>query len=164
MTHDSPAAAPVRRAYQIYLYAVCFVTVLVALFAAAESAYGLFRVIAPDTTAAEFGGPISFGEDESPQLVFTGLRRSGERRRGTSQLIQWGLVGAAAGLVFRHHQRQATALRAELEALSGGSAPSETPAPGTAPPPIAADMLPASEPTRRIRRAPAKRRAPRRKT
>lgn len=42
---------PARRAVQAYVYAVCFVAAVVAVFAGAVALYGIFRVLAPDITA-----------------------------------------------------------------------------------------------------------------
>jgi hypothetical protein len=115
------AEAPVRRAYQVYLYVVCFVSVLVLLFAGARALFGVVRIALPEQTAAEpvFFGPRFPGDfREEPDPV------DFERRRGVAELLENGiLAGLAAGL-FAFHWRRATRLRAELEAgeSDGGEA------------------------------------------
>jgi hypothetical protein len=126
------AEAPVRRAYQVYLYVVCFVSVLVVLFAGARALFGVVRIALPEQTAAEngffFEGPFP-GEQlpgELEPLEFDPV--DFERRRGVAELLENGiLAGLAAGL-FVFHWRRATRLRAELEA--GESAGGEPGPPG----------------------------------
>ena len=73
--------SPAWRIDRAYLYAVCFVAVLVALFALGAGAYGGFRVLAPGVT----------GE-------FVSLHR--ERQEGVAQLIPQIWLGLAALFVF----------------------------------------------------------------
>jgi hypothetical protein len=124
------AEAPVRRAYQVYLYVVCFVSVLVVLFAGARALFGVVRIVLPEQTAAEpgvfFEGPFP-GEQlpgELGPVQFDPV--DFERRRGVAELLENGiLTGLAAGL-FVFHWRRAARLRAELEAgegAGGGPAP-----------------------------------------
>jgi hypothetical protein len=102
--------APVRRAYQVYLYAVCFVAVLVLLFAGAQALFGIVRIALPEQTLAEQGfidvvdGPPEFDPIDQ------------ERKRGVADLIRNGLVAGLAAGLFAFHWRQATRLRGELEA------------------------------------------------
>jgi hypothetical protein len=110
----------VRRAFQIYLYAVCFVTVIVVLFAGSQSVYALVRVAAPGTTAPSTG-EASFefrgGGDRSFDLER--FRRAAdtttERNEGKLQLIQNGILLALALVIFLIHWGRAARLRAELE-------------------------------------------------
>jgi hypothetical protein len=106
------AEAPVRRAYQVYLYAICFVAVLVLLFAGAQALFGIVRIALPEQTLAEQGfidvidGPPGNGFDPIDQ----------ERKRGVSDLLENGIVAGLAGALFAFHWRRATRLRGELEA------------------------------------------------
>jgi hypothetical protein len=113
------AEAPVRRAYQIYLYAVCFVAVIVLLFAGAQALFGVVRIALPEQTAAEHGyyGPYSeeqFGQEFDPI--------DQERKQGLVDLIQNGIVAGLAGGLFAFHWRRATRLRAQLEGAAPPSA------------------------------------------
>ncbi len=87
------AESPARRTYQAYLYATCFLAALIALFAAAAAAYGLFRIIAPGTTGPGFGGTTV------------------ERNDGIAQLVAGGSLAAAAYGIFAYHWRRAEGLR-----------------------------------------------------
>jgi hypothetical protein len=107
------AEAPVRRAYQVYLYVVCFVSVLVVLFAGARALFGVVRIALPEQTAAEpafFGAPFPGEVREGPDL------EDFERRRGVAELLEKGILVGLAGGLFAFHWRRATRLRAELEA------------------------------------------------
>jgi hypothetical protein len=75
------AGAPAWRIDRAYLYAVCFVAVLVALFALGAGAYGGFRVLAPGVSG-EF------------------VSRHHERQEGVAQLIPQIWLGLAALYVF----------------------------------------------------------------
>jgi hypothetical protein len=109
--------APVRRAYQVYLYVVCFVSVLVLMFAGALALFGVVRTALPEQTATEpaFFGPRFPGDlGEGTRLVHF------ERKRGVAELLENGiLAGLAGGILFLHWRRAAT-LRAELETEEGG--------------------------------------------
>ena len=112
------AEAPVRRAYQIYLYAVCFVTVLVLLFTGAQALFGVVRIALPDQTAAEH----AYFETGAPEFQ-TGLDPiDQERKRGVVQLLENGIVAGLAGGLFAFHWARARHLREELEGLSVPSA------------------------------------------
>ena len=76
---DSPAA----RVLLVYFYAVCFVTALVALGAAASAAYAIFRIALPDVSG--------FGHSDV------------ERDQGFVQLISSGALAAAAVALFLFH-------------------------------------------------------------
>jgi hypothetical protein len=65
------------RAYLAYLYAVCFFAVLIVLFGAASSAYGVFRAVAPGVAGNDKAGA------------------------GVAQLVSSGLLALAAGAIFR---------------------------------------------------------------
>jgi hypothetical protein len=104
MPNDSQDVT-VRRAYQIYLYAVCFVTVLVALFTAAEAVYSLVRIIAPGTTAG--GGSLS----------------GSERDAGVAGLIRNVILGGAAAAIFAFHWGKSIEARAELDRATTPSPP-----------------------------------------
>lgn len=112
------AEAPVRRAYQIYLYAVCFVAVIVLLFAGAQALFGIVRIAFPEQTAAEHGYyiPGDIG-DEQFRSGFDPIDQ--ERKQGVVDLIQNGIVAGLAGGLFAFHWRRARRLREELE----GTAP-----------------------------------------
>jgi hypothetical protein len=102
---------PVRRVYQVYLYAVCLVAVLVFLFAASLALFGLVRVALPDQTAAEgqfLPGPVP------EEIVSTGSVDV-ERKQGLAQFLNNAILSGIAGLVFRLHWRRAGTLRAGLE-------------------------------------------------
>jgi hypothetical protein len=87
------AGAPAWRIDRAYLYAVCFVAVLVALFALGAGAYGAFRVLAPGVTS-EF------------------VSRHHERQEGVAQLIPQIWLGLAALYVFVRAWREVAADRA----------------------------------------------------
>jgi hypothetical protein len=90
--------------YQSYLYAVCFVGVVVLLAAGPSALYGLARVITPGTTGFE-------------------VARDVERNRGMTQLVTSGLLAAAAFGIFAFHWRHAGRLRPGVEAASSPSEP-----------------------------------------
>ncbi len=77
----------VWRTYQVYIHAVCFVSILIALVAGALAAYGLFRVIAPGVTAQ-----------------FTPA--TDERDQGVSELVTGGVLAAASFAIFHFHWRR----------------------------------------------------------
>jgi uncharacterized membrane protein len=87
---DYDVGAPVWRIDRAYLYVVCFVAVLVALFALGAGAYGLFRVLAPGVT----------GDEISDHL---------ERQEGVAQLISLVWLGLAGLYVFMRSWREAAA-------------------------------------------------------
>ncbi|HEX2069720.1 MAG TPA: hypothetical protein VHH54_05905 [Actinomycetota bacterium] len=97
---------PARRAYQVYLYSVCFVAVLIVLIAGGLAAFALVRMIAPGTTG--IGAPAPFERDE------------GIRQFATTAFLA---LGSAA--IFRFHWRRASAFR---------TPPPEEPRPEAAPP------------------------------
>ena len=84
------AGVPAWRIDRAYLYAVCFVAVLVALFALGAGAYGGFRVLAPGVTG-EF------------------VSHHHERQEGVAQLIPQIWLGLAALYVFVRAWREVTA-------------------------------------------------------
>ncbi len=100
------AEGPARRAYQVYLYTVCFVSVLVVLVAGALAAFALVRIIAPGTT--EVGAPARFERDE-----------------GIRQFATTAFLALASSAIFRFHWRRASAFR---------TPPPEAPRPEVAPP------------------------------
>lgn len=107
------AEAPVRRAYQIYLYAVCFVAVIVLLFAGAQALFGVVRLALPEQTAAEQG----FFEQGAPEFQTSFDPIEQERRQGVAQLLENGIVAGLAGGLFAFHWRRAKRLREELEGV-----------------------------------------------
>ncbi len=109
------AETPVRRAYQIYLYAVCFVAVIVLLFAGAQALFGVVRIVLPEQTAAEHGY-FSPNPEEQFGPPFDPVDQ--ERKRGVVQLLQNGIVAGFAGGLFAFHWRRARRLRDELEGTS----------------------------------------------
>jgi hypothetical protein len=82
---------PPWRIDRAYLYAVCFVAVLVALFALGVGAYGVFRTLAPGVTGGEF----------TPRHL--------ERQEGVAQLISQVWLGLAALYVFVRAWREVAA-------------------------------------------------------
>jgi hypothetical protein len=114
------AEAPVRRTYQIYLYAVCFVAVIVLLFAGSQALFGVVRIALPEQTVADHGyyePPVPVGEDGAAGfedgLVFDPIDQ--ERRRGVVELLRNGIVAAIAAGLFAFHWRRARRLRDEVE-------------------------------------------------
>jgi hypothetical protein len=83
---------PTRRSYQAYLYAVCFVAILIILVAGALATFGIVRIAAPGTTGFE---PASVERDD-----------------GIVQLATSGLLALAAYGLFQFHWRRASVLRA----------------------------------------------------
>jgi hypothetical protein len=81
---------PAWRIDRAYLYAVCFVAVLVALFALGVGAYGVFRTLAPGVTG-EF------------------IARHLERQEGVAQLISQAWLGLVALYVFVRAWREVAA-------------------------------------------------------
>lgn len=105
--------APVRRAYQIYLYAVCFVAVIVLLFAGAQALFGVVRLALPEQTAAELGYYGPYPEEQGFGPGFDPIDQ--ERKRGVAQLLQNGIIAGLAAGLFSFHWRRARRLREELE-------------------------------------------------
>jgi hypothetical protein len=89
-TEEYDTGAPAWRIDRAYLYTVCFVAILVALFALGVGAYGLFRVLAPGVTADE-------------------LSKHLERQEGVAQLVSLTWLGAVGVLVFLRSWREVTA-------------------------------------------------------
>lgn len=87
----SLAEMPIRRSYQAYLYAVCFVAVFTALVAGALAAFGIVRVAAPGVTG--FGAA------------------NAERDGGIVQLASSGLLALAAYGLFVLHWRRVAVFR-----------------------------------------------------
>jgi hypothetical protein len=85
------AEGPARRTYQVYLYAVCFVSILALLAAGALAAFGLFRIIAPGTTDIGGGGF--------------------ERDRGVSQFATNVFLALATSWIFVVHWRRTASFR-----------------------------------------------------
>jgi hypothetical protein len=119
--------ATVRRAFQIYLYAVCFVTIVVVLFAGSQAIYALVRVAAPATTAPSSGesrlilrgggsGPFDY-----PASGRSTADTRTERNEGKLQLIQNGILLVLALGIFLFHWTRASKLRAELERSTAAS-------------------------------------------
>ncbi|MGH2571970.1 MAG: hypothetical protein ACRDGU_00500 [Actinomycetota bacterium] len=88
----SLAEGPVRRSYQAYLYAVCFVAVLIILVGGALAIFGIVRIAAPGTTGFE--------------------PANAERDAGIVQLASSGFLALAAYGLFLFHWRRASVLRA----------------------------------------------------
>jgi hypothetical protein len=109
------AEAPVRRAYQIYLYSVCLVSVIVLLFAGAMALFGVVRIVLPGQTYAEQSYYVGVPGDGGPRFDPVEY----ERRQGVVDLIRNGIVAGLAAGLFAFHWRRASRLRQELE----GSAP-----------------------------------------
>jgi hypothetical protein len=105
--------ASVRRTYQVYLYAVCFVAVLVFLFAASLALFGLVRVALPDQTAAGQFGAVTVGA--GPEQFVPGGPAGAERTEGLAQFLNNTILSGITGLVFALHWRRAGRLRDGLE-------------------------------------------------
>jgi ABC-type nickel/cobalt efflux system permease component RcnA len=71
----------------VYLYAVCFVAVLVTLIAGALAIFGIVRIVAPGVTGFSSA--------------------SAERTQGIVQLVSTGVLAIAAYGLFRIHWRRA---------------------------------------------------------
>lgn len=130
---------PTRHVYQVYVYAVCFVTVLILLFTAASFVYAIVRIAAPGTTAQGGFGGLSFFRAFGDAFG-SGFASEGERDRGIVQLIQSGILGIGAGALFYVHWGWANRLRTEEDRASRyrkPEAPSKprTRKPRPAPPP-----------------------------
>ncbi len=132
--HEQPDVT-VRRAYQIYLYAVCFVTMIVTLIMGGIGIYALFRIIAPGVMAPGSGD------------------HSFERKAGASNLILALVFVGVSLAIFAWHWARSLELRAELAQVL---APPPPPPPPIEPPQPAAPSAPELPPARK--RAP--RRAP----
>jgi hypothetical protein len=87
----------VRRVYQTYLYATCFVTVIISLLSAGFALTSLIRIIAPRLYG---GGPGS---------------ESFVRKAAGGSLISALLFGGIAFFVFWYHWMLAKGVRDELE-------------------------------------------------
>jgi hypothetical protein len=117
-----PDERPGRRAFQIYLYAVCLVTVVVVLFSSASAVYAIIRIAAPGTTAQ--GGDSGFAfptlVDEDARLIKSGGYDTGdaERDRGIASLAENGIFALAAAAIFWWHWQQSVQLRAQIAAES----------------------------------------------
>jgi hypothetical protein len=105
--HQRPDVT-VRRAYQIYLYSVCFVTIIVVLFAGGLAVYGLTKVLIP--------GALSEG---GHNVI---------RKQGAAEMLQSGILAAVAFVIFIQHWRRAADVRAELERALLTPPPSPEPA------------------------------------
>lgn len=134
MTENARPEVTVRRAYQIYLYAVCFVAVFVLLFSTASAVYGLVRIAAPGTTGGVSGVSFSGGSDRGDFQASLTIATDAERDRGLAQFLQGAIFGLLAFGVFRFHWQRSVEVRAELERVTAPPPPvvEEPPAP---PPP-----------------------------
>ena len=132
-----------RRAFQIYLYTACLIAVIVFLFSAAQAIYSVVRIAAPGTTAAASEGsfPFNLGGDND-------VSEDAERDRGTSDLIQNGIMAIVAALVFAFHWQRASRLDAPAIAPPITPRPVDEGRRRPAPPP------PPTPPARTRRRAP----------
>ena len=90
LAEATPSENAARTTYLVYLYAVCFVTILAGLTAAAVALFALLRVIAPGV----FGGGDLFA-----------------RNKGLRQLVPTGFLTVASALIFAFHWRRAAAVR-----------------------------------------------------
>jgi len=120
-----PDERPGRRAFQIYIYAVCLVTVVVVLFSAASAVYAIIRIAAPGTTAQGsegFSFPFGF-VDEGGASVGSESLEDAERDRGIASLAENGIFSLLAAAIFLWHWDQGVKLRAEIAAEQKGSSP-----------------------------------------
>jgi hypothetical protein len=116
------------RAFRIYLYAACLISMLLLLFSVASALYAVVRIAAPGTTGSTTRA-ISFTTDSRTAKV----DEDAERDKGTAQLIQSGILALVAGGVFAFHWTQAGRLETEA-ARPALPAPAET-SPIVTPPP-----------------------------
>lgn len=106
VNETSFSGSPAERTFMNYLYAVCFVAVLVALATGAAFLFAAFRAIAPGVTSS---GP---GLDP-------------ERNDALVQLLSSGVLGAVALFIFRNKWQK-------IEVRSASLAPTRAPEPPTA--------------------------------
>lgn len=100
----------VRRAYQVYLYVVCFVGLVTLVVATALLLFGVVRAAVPGESIGHFGAPPgAVPADEELRLL---------RREGLVQVAENAVLVLSAGVVFTVHWRRAGRLRQELEAAS----------------------------------------------
>jgi hypothetical protein len=130
--------SPARRGIQAYVYAVAFVSALVALGAGAVFLYSLVRMAAPSLTAP--------GAD-------------GERANAFRALVSSGVLVFGAGGLFWWHIRRPDEWDARAAALAPAPASAQTPAapapegrPRPRPRPVACSPVPAARPSPRPRR------------
>ena len=95
---------PVRRAYHVYLYAVCFVATVVLLVAGTRALLGIVHIALPEQSPV-FGAP--FFEDEGFGIP------APDRSRGTAELLEGAVLAGLAGGLFALHWRRAKGLRGE---------------------------------------------------
>lgn len=107
------AETTVRRAYHIYLYAVCFVSVLVLLFAGAQALFGVVRIVLPDQTVGQYG----YYETGAPEFQTRFDPIDQERKQGIVDLLRNGIVAGLAGGLFAFHWGRARRFREELEGV-----------------------------------------------
>jgi hypothetical protein len=89
-TAEFEPGAPAWRIDRAYLYVICFVAVLVALFSLGVGSYGVFRVLAPGVTGDEISKHI-------------------ERQEGVAQLVSLTWLGIAGLYVFLRSWREVAA-------------------------------------------------------
>lgn len=90
LASEFEVGAPVWRIDRAYLYVVCFIAVVTALFAFAVGTYGVFRALAPGVTSDEISKHL-------------------ERQEGVAQLISLVWLGLVAGYVFLRSWREVSA-------------------------------------------------------
>lgn len=118
---------PARHVYQVYVYAVCFVTVLILLFTTAGFVYAIVRIAAPGTTAQAGPGGFSFF-GAFANAFGSGFGSEGERDRGIVQLVQSGILGIGAGALFYIHWGWANRLRSQDDRTERFRPPTPPPA------------------------------------
>lgn len=135
----------VRRVYQTYLYATCFVSMLLTLIAAGVVSTSLIKIIAPDLYG---GGPGS---------------ESYVRKAASGSLISALLFGVISFAVFWYHWTLAKGVREELDRIDRAPLPSmAAPLPSMAASlPAMAAPLPAMTPDAPETDKPSRPRAPR---
>lgn len=123
----------VRRVYQTYLYATCFVTILFSLVAGAVALKALMDIVFPSLASQ---GPASYVRDRAAATLVTSL-----------------IFGGVAFGVFGWHWLLAKRVREEMNVLT------RAPLPSIAEPMTVPDV-PAETPVQPRPRAPRARRSP----
>lgn len=110
------AETPVRRAYQVYLYAVCFVATVVLLVAGTRALLGIVHIALPEQSPV-YGAP--YFEDEGFDFP------APDRSRGTAELLEGVVLAGLAGGLFVLHWRRAKTLRGDAEPGPAPQTPAE---------------------------------------
>ena len=106
LMHDPSFAGSVAtRTFQAFAYTVVLIFVVLFAVSAVKAGYGIFRVVAPDTSA-----------------VFS-LSESAERERGIADIVSGLALAAASWWLMQMHWKMAGTLRGETPATTRPSPP-----------------------------------------